>query len=271
MKEYDFTSHGRTKPYYYIHLKGDEPIGKTESRFCCFDTAHEAAALYQYLQAELPREDFTLGVHMNYTRRASIIEHVGGASILSDEYRNTSPWRDSAAVVAASKDLSDRLGAAWKIDHELTGKLILIPNRQARAVDELLLAGRNLCPEMSGDPMTAVSEASVLGLGWMSIEALRTLAGSCNQGLNSRVPKVDALMVTCEFEGGRYKNTSSINMTPADYKVLEQRYLVQQKEREDCESAYSLDDLKQEAKARNSTKSFAHHDLSASKRPERSR
>lgn len=270
MKEYDFTSHGRTKPYYYVHIKGNAPFGQTESRFSCFDAAHEAAALYQYLNEELPHENFTLGVHENYTRRSAIIEHVGSENILSDEYLNTSPWKDSPAIATAAKDLSVRLGVTWKMDHELTGKPILVRNGQARNRN-ILLEGKSLCPEVRGNPATAISEANVLGLGWMSIDALRTLAGSCGQNLNSSFPKVDALLVACEVENGQYKKTSSLNMTPADYKVMEQRYLAQQKEKEEPASSRSFDDLKQEAKTRNSARSFARHDTSASKRLERVR
>ena len=250
MQDHDFTSrsHDGSKPYYYVFIKGDAPAGQIESRFFRFDTAVEAAALYRYLETEQPKLDFSLGVHRNYVRRADIIERIDGANVLSDSLSTTSPWKDDPAVTRDAANLVVRLGVAWRIDRELVGKPILIPNEGEWKSMPDFLEGKALRADMPEDPKSGIKEASVRGLGWMSLDGLKSLAASCNRSFSPKPPLVDELLVDYQATDG--KGFGSLSMTPGEYRILEKQYLTQQQEREAEQLAQPLNELKQEAKTR---------------------
>ena len=252
MQDHDFTSHSRSgKPYYYVFIRGDAPVGQTESRFFRFDTAREAAALYQFLQVEHPDYDLSLGIHKEYTRRADIIERINGSNVLSDSLSNTPPWKDDPVVAKDAAELSIRLGVAWKIDRELVGRAVLVQNEREWIIAPPFLEGKILRPDAPGDPKSSIREASVKGLGWMSLEGVRSLASNCNHGISSSPPLVGELLVAYQATDGG--GCGSVAMTPSDYRLLEKRYLAQQQEREASQVTQPdrpLGELKQEAKAR---------------------
>lgn len=252
MQDHDFTSRSNSgKPYYYVFIKGDTPVGQAESRFFRFDTAPEAAALYRFLEADQPELDFSLGVHRDYTRRADIIERIGDANVLSDSVGATSPWKDDPSVAKDAADLALRLGATWKLDRELVGRPILVPNEREWSVEPPFLQGKALRPDVPEDPKSSIREASVRGLGWMSLEALGSLARCYDGGSFRKPPMVGELLVDYRGIGG--KGCGSVAMTPGDYRLLEKRHLALQQGRDAAQPAppdRPLDDLKQEAKAR---------------------
>ena len=252
MQDHDFTLRPNSgKPYYYVFIKGDAPVGQTESRFFRFDTAREAAALYRFLEADQPDAGFSLGIHKDYTRRADIIEHIGDVNVLSDSTSTTTPWKDDPAVAKDAAELSLRLGATWKIDRELVGRPILIPNEREWSVMPPFLEGKALRPDEFGNPKSSIREASVRGLGWMTLEGLRSLARCYDGGSFRKPPMVGELLVDYQAIDG--KGRGSVAMTPGDYRILEKRSLVQQQEREAKQPTQPLDDLKQEAKTRAQT------------------
>lgn len=126
MKDYRFGSKDGSKPSYYVFVNA--PRMQDEAAFYHFDTPQEACALFNYLQAIHPRQSFSLGIHKDGTRRADIAERLEGVTVLSDDYRRISPWKDDPAVTRAGEEVSRRVGATWKIDRELISRPILIPN-----------------------------------------------------------------------------------------------------------------------------------------------
>ncbi len=250
MQDHNFASHDGSKTYYYIFIKGDEPIGQVESRFFRFGTALEATALYQFLQTDRPELSFSLGVHRNFTRRADIIERIDGINVLSDSVALTSPWKDEPTVRAAVDSISKRLEVAWRTDRELVGASILIPNEE-RSSSYLppYFEGKALCPDVPGNPRTSIREVFVQGLGWMSLDGLQSVAKHPGHG-NPAIPAVSQYLVAYQVDNG-FKGTATIS--PADFETMEKRYLAQLEKdglQKEGDGRGDLDALKREAKTR---------------------
>ena len=253
MQDHDFTSRSRSgEPYYYVFIKGDAPVGRIESRFFRFGTALEAAALYRFLETVSPELDITLGIHKDYTRRADIIERIDGTNVLSDSFTTTSPWGSDSAVAKDAGDLAIRMDVLWKIDRELVGHPILIPNEREWKCMPSFLEGKALRPDTPGDPKSSIREGNVRGLGWLSLDGLKSYAANCNHGASPKPPLVGDLLVDCQAVDE--KSFGSLTMTPGEYRRLEAQYLAQQHEKETPHpprpSSQPLGDLKQEAKTR---------------------
>ena len=250
MQDHDFTSRSRdgSKPYYYVFIRGDAPVGQTESRFFRFDTAREAAALYQFLQVEHPDYDLSLGIHKDYTRRADIIERIDGTNVLSDSLETTSPWKGNPAVAKDAADLATHLNVAWKIDQELVGRPILVPNERKWESAPSYLEGKTLRPDTLEDPKSSIREVSVRGLGWMTLDGLKSHASSCDHGNSRKPPVVGELLVA--YQAVDRNGHGFMTITPGEYRLLERQYLTQQQEREASRLRQPLGDLKQEAKTR---------------------
>lgn len=127
MKEYRFDTHGFNQPSYYVFNRREDAPGRPESTFYHYNTPQEAIGLFNFLLAERPSEHFFLGVHKDYTRRADIIEHVGGDTVLLDDFKRTSPWKDDPSVANAAEEAVNRLPVQWQVNRELAGACILIP------------------------------------------------------------------------------------------------------------------------------------------------
>ena len=257
MQDHDFTSRSNEdegKPYFYVFIKGDEPIGHIESRFFRFDTAPEAAALHEFLQTEHPDSDYSLGVHKPFTRRADIIERIDGANVLSDSVARTSPWKDDPAVRSAASNLAKRLGVTWRIDRELAGVPVLVPNEAKSDFLPPYFDGKFLCPDVPDQPQTSIQEVFVQTLGWMSVDGLKSVAKHPGHG-NPAVPAVSQYLVAYQVEGNGFRGTATIS--PADFETMKERYLAQLEKnapQKAGDERKDLDTLKREAKARTQSK-----------------
>lgn len=250
MQDHSFCVQNNGKPYYYVFIKDDAPASPKEAAFYRYDTVQEASALFNFIQTEHPDLNISLGIHKDFTRRADIIERTGGVTALSDQYQYTNPWKGDKSVGLAAKEASRRVGAAWRMDRELVGTPILIPNERSTGFLPEYFDGKSLCPEVLGQPQTSIQEAFVQGLGWMSLDGLKAVAKHRGYG-NPEIPAVSHYLVAYRVDGNGSKGTVSIS--PAEYKTLEERYLAQLERRtpqKDGDIQADLDAIKQEAKAR---------------------
>ncbi len=131
MKDFHFGSKDGSKLSYYVFIKASQNIG--EHAFFRYDTMKEAVALFEYQRAMHPDRSLSLGVHKDFTRRADIVEQIDGLTVLSDDYKRFSPWKEDALVLASAQEAADRLEVKWKIDRRLVGYPILIPRGSSRS------------------------------------------------------------------------------------------------------------------------------------------
>lgn len=236
------------KPHYYVFSKQQDARSRQDgSVFYRYDTVEEAMALFQYLQTEHPHASFSLGVHKDFARRADIILHIHGTNALSDDSSRIAPWKNDLGVMLAAMKASKRLGAEWKVDRELVGEPILIPNKDPSSVLPWYFEEKTLCPDDPANPLTSIREAKV-GEEWVSLDDLKSMAKS--HGLaNPAMPMVSDYLIEYRADKTGIRNTSSIS--PSDFKLMERRYLAQLgKSKERDAGGQSLDELKREARER---------------------
>ncbi len=250
MQDHSFCTQDSGKPYYYVFVKDDTPTGPKEAAFYRYDTVQEASALFNYLQTERPDWSLSLGVHKDLTRRADIIERTGGVTALSDQYQHTNPWKGDKSVALAANEASRRVEATWRMDRELVGVPILVPNERSTSFLPEYFEGKGLCPDVPDQPQTSIREVFVQTLGWMSVDGLKAVAKHRGYG-NPEIPAVSHYLVAYQVGESGFHGTVSV--TPGEYKTLEERYLAQlekdapQKAGDDRKD---LEALKREAKAR---------------------
>ena len=226
MKDYRFGSKDGTKPSYYVFISA--PRMQDESAFYHFDTPQEACALFNYLQVTHPEQSFTLGIHKDGTRRADISEQLGGNAVLSDDYKRISPWKDDPAVMQAAEEISRRIGASWKIDRELVGRPILIPNESELAsYVPWYLDGKALRPSDPENLKTSIQELYVEGIGWMTLDGVRAMAKSRDH-FNPVPPMVSEYLVT--YQVGDKGVGGTMPVSPAEFAFMEKRYVTWQQE-----------------------------------------
>lgn len=262
MKDYRFGSKDGSKPSYYVFTNA--PRVQDEAAFYYFDTPQEACALFNYLQVTHPRQSFSLGIHKDETRRADIAERLEGVTVLSDDYRRISPWKDDPAVTRAGEEVSRRVGATWKIDRELINRPILIPNEpHLTNYVPWYLEGKALRPSDSGNLKTSIQEVNVEGIGWMTLDGVRSMAVSRDH-FNPALPMVSEYLVA--YQVGDQGVGGTMPVSPAEFAFMEKQYVAKREELA-CEAnrrpsaprspalpssgaSQPLDSLKQEAKER---------------------
>lgn len=263
MQDHHFESHS-DKPHYYVFSKQNDTLRhQDDSAFYHYDTIEEAAALFQYLQIELPHLAVSLGIHQDGEKRADIVERINGATVLSDDFKHISPWKDSPAIATTAEMIAERLGAEWRIDRELLAQPVLVPNVKPKSLYRFF-EDKTLCPEDSQCLHSCIEEVYVVGKGWMPIDVFNSKVKS--HELNAPALMVDNLQVRYELMKNGFRGSSTIS--PHDFKLMEARYLELQANREQDADAPSLGTLKQEAAERAKEKNQARFATPNSKRDE---
>ena len=224
MKDYRFGSQDGATPSYYVFTEASCP--QDEAAFYRFDTPQEACALFNYLQVTHPGRSFSLGIHRDGTRRASIVERLEGVTVLSDEYERTLPWKDDPATARAADEASRRLGPTWKIDRELIGESIIVPNeRMTASYIPWYLENRQLLPDDPTNLRSSIQELNVEGAGWVSLDDARALAKSHGHP-NSAMLMVSECLVSYQVGEKGFGGTMAIS--PAEYAFMATQYLAKQ-------------------------------------------
>lgn len=104
------------------------------------------------------------------------------------------------------------------------------------------------------------------GAGWVSLDSLRLMTGSHGRAKEG-MPLVRDYLIECRTENG-FQSTDGI--PPSDFKLMERRYIEQQKGREASLDADSLGDLKREAGERATRRRSERPVTLAVRQPERS-
>ena len=253
MKEYRFDTHGPNQPSYYVFNRREDAPGRPESAFYHYNTPQEAIGLFNFLLAECPSEHFFLGVHRDYTRRADIIEHVGGDTILLDDFKRISPWKDDPAVAEAAKEAVKRLPVQWRVDRELADARILVPCESRTRTANPFFDDKSLLPDEPGSPSTSIREAFVEGEGWISFDQLKAQACHHWYDMGER-PKVTSLLVA--YQMNHSGNGATTSMTPVEFGIMKQRYEAEQER----EGPRSLEEVKLQAHWRSAEKNAVRRD-----------
>ena len=257
MKDFRFGSKDESELSYYVFIEASRSID--EHAFFRYDTLKEAMALFEYQVAMHPSRSVSLGVHKNGTRRADIIERIGGINVLSDDYKRISPWKDDPLVAVAVQEASERLDAKWKVDRWLVDMPVFIPNeRTLKSYVPWYLEGKTLFPKDPNDVKTSIVEVKVDDVGWVSIDDAKVLAK--NRGyFNHHRLMVSEYLVSYQTERGSFRGTMAI--TPAEYAFMKKCALEKSVAAHDYES---LDSLKLEAKERAQETNLASDELGGS-------
>lgn len=235
------------KSHYYVFNKQQDAPSHQSGAFYRYNTIEEAMALFQFLLIESPHASFSLGVHKDFARRSDIILHVNGINALSDDFSRTAPWKSDVGVMLAARKAVKRLGAEWKVDRELVGEPILIPNKEASSLLPWYFEEKTLCPDDPANPLTSIREAKV-GDDWISLDSLKSMAKSHGRD-NAAMPMVSDYLIEYRADKTGFRNTSSIS--PSDFKLMEKRYLAQlDKSIARDTGGQSLDEIRQKARER---------------------
>ena len=168
---------------------------------------------------------------------------INGETILSDDFKRTSPWSADPVVTTAAEEAARRLHVAWQVDRKLADAPILVPYEPHNQALNPFFDDMSLLPDESSKPLTSIREVCLEGEGWISFDQLKERASSHWYDLSSR-PKVASLLVV--YQASRTGFGASTSVTPAEFAILRQRYQAEQERK----ATESLDSVKQLARQR---------------------
>lgn len=190
-----------------------------------YDTVGEALEAFQGIRAEHDGWRPSLGCNIGGAREIDLVQCRGsGDNCLITDYQKLSGFKDSPDVLGAIETALLELKVDWQVDHELTGRSVLVPHEFEVGPYERRLPSLRLMPEDPEDVLTSIKEVSVKGLGWVSFREFCELVASPGKE-RGEAPKVTGFNVAYEARNPDNGSTGYIGVSPADFRMMKKEFL----------------------------------------------